>query len=134
MTIQQQFSGTWKLISQHTHHPDGTITPSRGENPVGVIMYDANGNMAVQLMRVDDHAAEYTDLTTFSTAMSGYLAYFGTYKIDEASQTVTHHVIGASYFGYRGTQQIRRYTFDGDRLTLEAESNDTHRVLVWQKA
>jgi hypothetical protein len=134
MTIQQQFIGTWKLVSQHTHHPDGTVTPSRGENPVGVIMYDANSNMAVQLMRVDDQAPAYTDLATFETAMSGYLAYFGTYTVDETAQTVTHHVVGASYFGYRNTQQVRQYKFEGDTLTLQAESNDTRRVLVWQRA
>jgi hypothetical protein len=130
------FIGTWCLVSQHSHHANGDIIPSRGDNAAGVIMYDAHGNMAVQLMRTDDRAAEYTDLSQFSTAMEGYLAYFGRYEVDAAAGIIRHHVVGSSYFGYRGTVQERRYVFEGDILTLRAKNpNDgSERVLVWKRA
>lgn len=129
------FVGTWRLISQHTHHPDGSITPSRGDNAEGILMYDAVGNMSVQLMRTDDQAQQYSDLGSLTTALDGFLAYFGTYEVDEAQQRVMHHISGASYFGYRGTTQTRQYEFEGDQLTLKALAPDgvSLRVLIWQR-
>ena len=130
------FVGTWLLVSQHSVYPDGTTRPSRGENAAGILMYDRGGNMAVQLMRTDEHATEYTDLSTLKTAMQGFLAYYGRYEVDEEAQIVRHYVIGSSYFDYRGSTQIRRYTFEDDTLTLEAKSSfdDSTRVLIWRRA
>lgn len=130
------FVGTWRLVSQHTVYPDGTTVPSRGENPVGVIMYDQAGNMAVQLMRTDEHATEYTDMTDLKSAMAGFLSYFGRYEVDEQQQTVKRHITGASYFGYRGTTQTRTYEFSGNELTLRAKSplDNSTRVLLWRRA
>jgi hypothetical protein len=98
-------------------------------------MYDAAGNMAVQLMRTDEYATEFTDLSTLQTAMQGFLAYYGRYEVDEAAGIVRHFVTGSSYFGYRGTTQVRRYEFSGDTLTLRAKSSfdDSTRLLVWRR-
>jgi hypothetical protein len=129
------FLGAWLLVSQDTVYPDGSSVPSRGEHPAGIIMYDASGYMAVQLMRTDEHARDYTDLTSFRTAMDGYHAYFGRYEVDEAAQIVRHFVEGSGYFEYRGTTQVRHYHFEGDTLTLQAQADDgTRRVLVWRRA
>ncbi|GIK65576.1 MAG: hypothetical protein BroJett018_33700 [Chloroflexota bacterium] len=130
----KQFIGTWRLISQDTHFPDGRIEPSRGKHPQGILMYDAAGNMAVQLMRTDDRAGDYTDFSQLATAMEGYHAYFGTYEVDKAKKIVRHHVIGAAYLPYRGTVQVRHYDFDDDLLTLSADGPEgTLRVLVWER-
>ena len=129
------FAGTWKLLSQHSLYPDGTSEPSRGNNAEGIIMYDQAGNMAVQLMRTDEHATEYTDLSHLKTAMQGFLAYYGRYEVDEEERIVRHFVTGASYFGFRGTIQTRHYEFSGDTLTLKAKSSfdDSTRLLVWRR-
>jgi hypothetical protein len=135
-TASTAFIGTWKLLSQHTHFPDGQIVPSRGEDAVGVLMYDTAGNMAVQLMRTDDHAGDYNDMRDLTTAMDGYIGYFGTYEIDTAAQVITHRARGSSFFGYRNSVQRRHYLFsdDGRTLTLSAEANDgSRRVLVWER-
>ena len=134
--MNSPFVGTWLLVSQHSVYPDGTTRPSRGENAAGILMYDQDGNMAVQLMRTDEHATEYTDLSTLKTAMEGFHAYYGRYEVDEEAQIVRHYVIGSGYFDYRGSTQSRHYTFEGDTLTLEANSpfDDSTRVLVWQRA
>jgi hypothetical protein len=129
------FVGTWMLVSQHSLYPDGTTKPSRGDNAEGIIMYDQAGNMAVQLMRTDEHATEYTDLSDLKTAMQGFLSYYGRYEVDEAQAIVHHHVIGSSYFGWRGTIQVRHYEFSGDTLILKAKSSfdDSTRLLVWRR-
>lgn len=130
------FVGTWLLESQDTVSPDGSRVPSRGENPAGIIMYDANGYMAVQLMRTDEHARDYTDLSDFRTAMDGFHAYFGRYEVDEAAGIVRHFVMGSGYFDYVGSTQVRYFRLDGDVLTLTAPSkvDGVTRVLVWRRA
>ena len=135
-TANTPFIGTWKLISQHTHFPDGRNVPSRGEGAVGILTYDTADNMAVQLMRTDAQASEYSDMRDLTTAMDGYIGYFGTYAIDTTAKIITHTVRGSSFFGYRNSVQRRQYTFsdDGRTLTLAAEANDgSRRVLVWER-
>jgi hypothetical protein len=129
--------GTWQLISQGTQYPDGRIEASRGENPQGILMYDALGNMSVQLMRTDHRAADYTDLAQIATAFEGYHAYFGTYDVEETEKIVRHHIIGAAYLPYRGTVQVRHYEFSGEahhQLILKAAGSDgTTRILLWER-
>lgn len=128
--------GTWLLVSQYSSSPDGRLVENRGENPAGILMYDAAGNMAVQLMRTDARAPEYTDLSDLRTAMEGYHAYFGRYEVNEAQRMVRHYVVGSAYPGYRGTTQIRYYDLDGDTLTLhgEADPDRPARTMVWRRA
>jgi hypothetical protein len=91
--------------------------------------------MAVQLMRTDEFARDFTNLAELKTAMQGFLAYYGRYEVDEVAGVVRHFVTGSSYFGYRGTTQIRHYEFANDTLTLKAKSSfdDSTRLLVWRR-
>jgi hypothetical protein len=136
MLMQAKFIGTWRLVSQDSLYHDGRSMPSRGENPAGMLIYDSAGNMAVQLMRTDEHTADYTDLASLDTALNGFLAYFGRYEVDAHQQVVKHHIEGASYAGWRGITQIREYEFLGDTLILRAASpvDNSMRVLVWRRA
>jgi hypothetical protein len=133
------FAGTWRLVSQHSLYPDGRTVPSRGDNADGIIIYDAAGNMAVQLMRTDESATAYTDMADLQSAMQGFLAYYGRYEVEEPQDekvgVVRHFVTGSSYFAYRGTVQLRHYEFSGDTLTLKAKSSfdESTRVLVWKR-
>lgn len=136
MTIQQQFIGTWRLIDQQSFREGGTSAYPRGEEALGILMYDAAGNMQVQLARQGSAGG---DMSSFKTAMENFLAYFGTYTIDESAQTVTHHVVGSSYPGYVGTNQVRQFALDGDTLTLTAkgfggDGEAETRVLRWRRA
>lgn len=135
MTAAQQFIGTWQLVSQYNHYPDGECVPSRGKNPQGLLMYDAYLNMSVQLIRTDEERGLFTDLRDIHTAMQGFLAYFGTYEVDSVQNIVKHHLHGASFSAYQGTTQVRHYHFEGDQLTLKAASplDDATRILVWQR-
>jgi hypothetical protein len=133
--MDNPFVGTWLLVSQQNEYPDGRSLPARGEAPAGILMYDAAGNMAVQLMRTDDRAGAYTDLASLETAMNGFHAYFGRYEIQPDRGVIVHHVRGSGFPGYMGTSQVRHYSFSGDHLTLRAESaGGVWRVLVWQRA
>jgi len=53
----------------------------------------------------------------------GSFAYYGRYDVDAARSTITHHVDGASFPNWTGTDLVREFRLDGDpagrdRLTL----------------
>jgi len=137
MATKDQLIGTWRLISQETEYADGHREYSRGNQPDGILMYDANGNMSVHLVRTEEPRVKHTDLAAFDTAMEQYHGYFGTYEVDEGEQIVYHNIIGSAFPPYRGTQQIRHFELDGNRLTLFAHAttagDDTKRLIVWER-
>jgi hypothetical protein len=63
-------------------------------------------------------------------ALTDYIAYFGTYTIDEQAGTVTHHRQDTVQPGDAG-DLIRRYEFAGDRLVLRG-LNSTLEV-SWER-
>jgi hypothetical protein len=56
--------------------------------------------------------------------VDGYVAYFGTYRVDEANSVVTHVVEGSLNPGYTGTDQPRPFTLHGDVLIIQARDED----------
>jgi hypothetical protein len=123
--------GTWKLASWVRHTADGRALPY--DPVVGILFYDQLRNMSVQITATDP-----TNASASSAADRGpqtYTAYFGTYTIDEAKHTVTHH-IRANRSGSAGRDAVRLFELNGDRLTLrvQADADGLTHVLVWQRA
>ena len=133
--MDERLVGDWRLISQIERNARGDEHFPRGEHPVGLLIYGADGRMAVQLMRRDPGG----DLNDFQTALEQYLGYYGRYSVDAERQMVTHHLEACSYAPWIGTDQARRFAFsDEDRhLTLTAETlvggETVTRVLVWER-
>jgi hypothetical protein len=120
---KKQFVGAWKLVSSEHRSPDGQLTYPLGRDPVGIIMYDASGHMSAQIMRPDRPAFASGDVdkgtpTEIKFAYEGFIAYFGTYEVNEEEGTVTHHVEGSSFPNWVGSAQRRFFEFSGNRLTL----------------
>lgn len=137
-----QFVGTWRLISLTiTHDGKPVKNVDLGDHPIGYIMYDASGHMAVQIMRTDRtgnmDCSKVPDAGTNNpSACDGFLAYFGTYTLDETNRTVTHHVEGTVFARDVGKHQVRHYEFSGDELRLSVlpiQPGDNTYVLRWQR-
>ena len=116
-----RFFGTWRLISDTT---------------TGIMIYDSLGNMAAQVMpnraRRKYAAAEPTP-DEAKDAITGYLAYFGTYSVDEQARTITHHRKGSINPGQVGDAVVRAYVFESnDRLVL-TPAGSTNKI-VWERA
>jgi hypothetical protein len=116
-----RFVGTWRLVSETT---------------TGMMIYDSLGNMAAQVMpnrvRRKYAAAEPTPEEA-KDAISGYLAYFGTYTVDEQAHIVTHHRKGNINPGQVGDDVVRAYVFESsDRLVL-TPAGSTNKI-VWERA
>lgn len=109
----------------------------------GLLVYDGGGNMSAHVMRNDrplfaaKDAAHGTDAEV-RAAFEGHDSYFGTYTIDQAAQTVTHHVRGASYPNWIGSDQLRHFKFDRSRLQLSTPplvfgGQSLKYVLIWER-
>lgn len=128
----KRFVGTWKLVSIEAATPD----PMRGANPIGLIQYDAAGNMAVQIMPDRDRPkwkqGESPTPEQAKDTLAGYTAYFGTYTLDEKARTVSHHRKGSLNPGGVGVDLVRRYELVGDRLILTPVENPSLH-LTWER-
>jgi hypothetical protein len=140
----QRVIGTWELIGYDSN--DAESQQLRGPKPTGLIYYDDTGHMAVQILpdRVRPRfsgpvsgiftgprptPAEALD------AITGYAAYFGTYRVDERAKTVTHKRIGNVNPGALG-DFVRRYEFQGDDVLelTPLERRDVRAVrLSWKR-
>jgi hypothetical protein len=121
--------GTWRLLSVPTQDENGQpLPPSYGPEPMGLVMFNANGRMACVLIdgRTELPAGE---------AQREYTSYCGHYKID--GNTLVTKVDAASDAS-RMVDQVRTFRFAGERLILKTpprqwNGKTQHRELVWEK-
>jgi hypothetical protein len=136
--------GTWALVSYESS--DTESLRYRGPKPIGLLIYDGTGHIAVQISPDRPRRRFTGPLAGVFTgpqptpdealdAISGYAAYFGTYTVDERAQTVTHKRVGNINPGGLG-DFVRRYEFPTeDRLVLvPQERTDLRAVrLTWER-
>jgi hypothetical protein len=129
--IAKRLVGTWRLVS--IVDANGKPDPNRGTRPTGVIIYDAHGNMAVQIVPDRERPKFAPNKATpeqAQAAVLGYTAYFGTYSVDPKAGTVTHHRTG-NITGSLG-DFVRRYEFVGEnRIVLRPVESGTQ--LTWER-
>lgn len=120
--------GSWRYLGTRI---DGANW-DRGPNPKGMIYYGPHGEMAVQIAPDIERkrAGAVVAPDEAALAISGYIAYFGTYSINEQAGTVTHHRHASIQPGDSG-DLVRRYEFIGDRLVLRPP-NSTMEV-SWER-
>jgi len=116
-----RFVGTWRLVS---------------ETQTGIMIYDSLGNMAAQVMpnrvRRKYAAAEPTP-DEAKDAITGYLAYFGTYSVDEQARIITHHRKANINPGQVGDDVVRGYVFESNDRLILTPAGSTNKI-VWERA
>jgi hypothetical protein len=120
--------GAWRYIGTRINGSSW----DRGANPKGMIYYGPHGEMAVQIAPDVKRAragAVMTPQEAF-TAVKDYIAYFGTYTVDQQAGTVTHHRQDSLQPGDTD-DLVRRYELIDDRLVLRAP-NSTLEV-TWER-
>ena len=133
--IREQFIGTWKLVSIESEE-------SRlfGDRPVGILIYDADGNVAVQIMRNPRPTLAggpaFPPAKEVQVAYKGYYAYYGTWEVNEQQGTIVHHLEGSLRPGDVGKDFVRAYKFTGNRLALTPVENlaASNSCLTWERA
>ena len=118
--------GTWRYVDATI---DGKSTRPNGK---GMIYYAPSGDMMCQVSPGNDvkRAGAKPTPEEALAALDNHIAYFGTYSIDERAQTVTHHRKGSVQPGDTA-DLVRRFTIDGDRLTLNPPG--TNYEVKWER-
>lgn len=136
-----RFAGVWQLVSEETRDAKGEVVPAAqlaaAGGRVGYIVYDPAGYMSVNLAwrSRPDVAGRRPTPAEAQVAMSTYNSYWGSFAVNEAASIVTHQTFGALSPGFSGTNQERKFTIVGNRLTLRPPSaaNGDQRTLTWER-
>jgi hypothetical protein len=134
-SVRKRLIGIWRLLS-FDMAVDGNVSQPYGEAPIGRLTYDDAGRMSAQLMKpgrkssIDDPSeVANANCDELRQIADGYAGYYGTFTLDEESNTVIHHVEACTLPAWVGTAQTRQYEFVGAHLVLRAGSSK----LVWER-
>ena len=123
---KEKLIGAWHLVSIRESDADRQSNPAAEIK--GTLIYTSDGHMSVQLMYPPSSSALSNDYV-----LNGYEASFGSYDIDEAAHTVTHHVQGSITRGLVGKDLTRLYQFtDNGRLIIRSTRPDEHWSVTWE--
>jgi len=141
--LESEIKGTWWLLSREDHTNDGRkrIDPVLGSDPIAILVY-AGDHFAAQFMKRDRSATAITQATSAgqnnTSAIGGYDAYFGTYKVDEETNLVAHTLVGSINPANIGMTVYRDLVVEGDKLTIKLDTTSQDgeavaRTLIWKR-
>jgi hypothetical protein len=126
--------GTWRLLAWRRVAQDGTITYPFGEDATGILIYTAEGRMAVQMTAqrrpgLATSDALGGDAQERAAAYSTCLAYFGSYEVQ--GESVVHRVDASLFPNWSSAEQVRPFSYDGDRLVLRTPPSAVVNEMSW---
>ncbi len=113
-SLARRLVGVWALVDYVEQRPDREDVQPFGPHPQGFLIYTADGFVSAQLMKpgypgsAQEHEGSGDD----------YIAYCGTYEVDEASATVTHIPSVSLFPNLLHERLCRSMELQGDRLVL----------------
>lgn len=143
-SARDRLPGIYKLISWRTTNPDGTVVEPLGADPIGRVTYHKSGLMSVMLMRRDRKALPRVNPQTATIdevrealrqtqgTNQGFIAYMGTFEVQEERSIVIHHIQGGSSPTFAGSDFERRFELTSKGLTLSVPPNFNSK-LEWER-
>ncbi len=139
--IPPQLVGTWRLVSNTLEETaTGKVSDLFGKNPIGYIMYGSDGRMMILQVRRERKRPLGSAPTgpEAEALFRSMIAYGGTFTVDGGK--IVHHVDISWNESWTGSEQVRLYKFEGNRVELSTEvsPDPVHGVmsirrLVWEK-
>ena len=109
-----------------------------------MLVYDGRGGFSGQIMARERPPFATGNLLKGSdeevrAAFEGYVAYYGSYSVDEAEGLMVHQVDGSFFPNWVGDRQVRKFEFPGDgrlqlsTLPIKGARADLTVVLLWER-
>jgi hypothetical protein len=120
-TNGNELLGTWTLVLVDNVLPDGRRVHLYGDNPQGILTFDADGRYALQIFQTGRPKFASNDKAKGTpeenqAAVQGSNSHFGRYAVNAKDQIITFHVEHASFPNWEGTQRSCPFTVTKDRL------------------
>lgn len=142
MLINNQFVGTWLMLSWENRDKEGNVTYPFGQDAIGYVVYSEDGYMSTTLMTANRPNFTTDDvlggtIEERAGAEETYVAYCGQYEIKD--NTVTHHIKASLFPNWFDSYQKRFFEFKDDRLTLSTpliliDGKWQTAYLIWRRA
>lgn len=129
ISIKSELVGSWKLLSYIEITTDGTDSFfPLGNDVSGILIYSADGYMSVMISgsgnpvgaKKPNAEASSGRSKPQSSAQPHFLAFSGTYRVDNRNATVVHNVYKSLSSNLEGKDVERRIDFEGDILYLKS--------------
>jgi len=140
-SLKEQLVGTWILVEAVDVAADGTKTNTWGANPKGTYMFDSSGHFTQMLIRSDlpkiANRAQGGTPEQNKAIVSGAIAMYGTYSVNETEKTITVRFEGSTFSGFNGTEGKRFITSlsaEEMKTTNPATSIGTKAESIWRRA
>lgn len=118
-TLKEQLVGTWILTSNFEEYQDGRRENPFGPNLKGQVTFDSTGRFSVLLIPSDRAKAGGNSRNPVGPAVG----HFGTYSVDEADKSLTHHIESSLFPNFEGASRKYSITSIGaDVLRLRGTS------------
>jgi hypothetical protein len=141
-SLKDQIVGTWTLASWVQTLKDGSKNLRFGNDPKGVNTFTPDGHFTLiitrsNLPKVSSGNPEKPTAEEALAVVSGSIAYFGTYTVDEGTKTISEHLDATTLVNQLAIPQNRVITaISADAMTY---SNSTavgggNIELVWKRA
>lgn len=143
--IEEQVIGAWRLVSVEGNSPVRRVDY---DHPSGLIIYDRSGWMSVQIA-IHGERKPFAKGSSNGTgeekanAFDSYFGYYGTWTLNATEKTITHHIVGDTYPGMRGHDNVRWFEMpDANHLVLiptedgkggRISRKDATYKLIWER-
>jgi hypothetical protein len=127
LSARERLIGAWHLA--HIDSPGGDGKPMDIPQPIGMLVYTRDGHVSVQLMYPKSASRMSNEYVH-----DGYEASFGSYDVDEAKHTVTHHVRGSNTGDLlvgKDLPRVFQFTRDG-HLIIRSANPEEHWSVIWE--
>jgi Lipocalin-like domain len=109
-SLQQKIVGTWTLESGSENYPDGKRNVPWA---TGNLIIDSTGHASLFLVGRDQPDTS----PSVRTPVGPFVAYYGTYTVNEAEKVLTWKVDRASSPLFNGAVRTQKISFNGDVMT-----------------
>ena len=144
-SIKNEIIGSWKLLSYIEVPIDGVDSYFPvGKMPKGILIYNPDGFMSVQITADDAQHFVSEDRMIASdeelrNRLNTYIAFSGKYAVDNEAACVIYHIETSLYPNWMGAKLLRKLDFEGDVLyqkTLEpilSNGELVHAYKTWKR-